>query len=251
MTSKERNDFEKKLRTNYQSQMSDNPLHSKFSNEEIIDANKKEYMENEKVVHSSCLHSNPDVYLDIYKGIDLSKMTLCGTCLRVKVERSHHCRQCQKCILKMDHHCPWLANCIGFYNLKSFILLQFYGICSCLLVALTYWESVIDYNMNYDSNVAECWFCISIYILNIGLLSFLLWLDMVNWSNLLSGMTVIENSERKRFPSTKSVNIYDMGAYRNFTNVFGKNPLVWWLPFFNNTDGNGYVFETNTNNFKI
>ena len=64
-------------------------------------------------------------------------------------------------------------------------------------------------------------------------------------------MTVIENSERKRFPSTKSVNIYDMGAYRNFTNVFGKNPLVWWLPFFNNTDGNGYVFETNTNNFKI
>ena len=112
-------------------------------------------------------------------------------------------------------------------------------------------ESVIDYNMNYDSNVAECWFCISIYILNIGLLSFLLWLDMVNWSNLLSGMTVIENSERKRFPSTKSVNIYDMGAYRNFTNVFGKNPLVWWLPFFNNTDGNGYVFETNTNNFKI
>ena len=159
--------------------MSDNPLHSKFSNEEIIDANKKEYMENEKVVHSSCLHSNPDVYLDIYKGIDLSKMTLCGTCLRVKVERSHHCRQCQKCILKMDHHCPRLANCIGFYNLKSFILLQFYGICSCLLVALTYWESVIDYNMNYDSNVAECWFCISIYILNIGLLSFLLWLDMV------------------------------------------------------------------------
>ena len=86
---------------------------------------------------------------------------------------------------------------------------------------------------------------------NIGLLSFLLWLDMVNWSNLLSGMTVIENSERKRFPSTKSVNIYDMGAYRNFTNVFGKNPLVWWLPFFNNTDGNGYVFETNTKNLKI
>ena len=82
-------------------------------------------MENEKVVHSSCLHSNPDVYLDIYKGIDLSKMTLCGTCLRVKVERSHHCRQCQKCILKMDHHCPWLANCIGFCDLKSFILLQF------------------------------------------------------------------------------------------------------------------------------
>ena len=88
------------------------------------------------------------------------------------------------------------------------------------------------YNMNYDSIVAECWFCISIYILNIGLLSFLLWLDMVNWSNLLSGMTVIENSERKRFPSTKSVNIYDMGAYRNFTNVFGKKPSCVVVAFF-------------------
>jgi hypothetical protein len=64
-------------------------------------------------------------------------------------------------------------------------------------------------------------------------------------------MTVIENSERKRFPSTKMNNIYDMGAYRNFTNVFGTNPLVWFIPFFANKNGSGYVFETNTNGFKI
>ena len=250
MTSNERNDFQKKLRMNYQDKLREDPLHMKYSNEEIIDSNKRNYMETNNQM-TSCVHSNTDVYLDIYKGIDITKMTLCGTCLRVKVERSHHCRQCQKCVLKMDHHCPWLANCIGFNNLKAFILLQFYGILACSLVAFTYWESIIDYNKNYETNVIECWFTLSVYLLNFGLLSFLLWLAAVNWTNLYYGMTVIENSERKRFPSTKSVNIYDMGPYRNFTNVFGRNPLVWWLPFFSNKNGNGYVFETNTNNFRI
>ena len=250
MTSNERNDFQKKLRMNYQDKLREDPLHMKYSNEEIIDSNKRNYMETNNQM-TSCVHSNTDVYLDIYKGIDITKMTLCGTCLRVKVERSHHCRQCQKCVLKMDHHCPWLANCIGFNNLKAFILLQFYGILACSLVAFTYWESIIDYNKNYETNVIECWFTLSVYLLNFGLLSFLLWLAAVNWTNLYYGMTVIENSERKRFPSTKSVNIYDMGPYRNFTNVFGRNPFVWWLPFFNNKNGNGYVFETNTNNFRI
>ena len=250
MTSNERNDFQKKLRMNYQDKLRDDPLHMKYSNEEIIDSNKRNYMETNNQM-TSCVHSNTDVYLDIYKGIDITKMTLCGTCLRVKVERSHHCRQCQKCVLKMDHHCPWLANCIAFNNLKAFILLQFYGILACSLVAFTYWESIIDYNKNYETNVIECWFTLSVYLLNFGLLSFLLWLAAVNWTNLYYGMTVIENSERKRFPSTKSVNIYDMGPYRNFTNVFGRNPFVWWLPFFSNKNGNGYVFETNTNNFRI
>lgn len=249
LTATEREKINKKLRDNYQDKMKDDPMHLQFSNEEIIDANKKEYNNNPKPC-KSCT-GNPDVYLDIYKGIDLSKMTLCGTCLRIKVERSHHCRQCQKCVLKMDHHCPWLANCIGFGNLKAFILLQFYGVCACSLVAFTYWESVIDYNLDYQTNIAQCWFTISIYLLNIGLLSFLLWLCLINWSNLFQGMTVIENSERKRFPSTKTTNVYDMGAYRNFTNVFGRNPLLWFIPFFHNKDGNGYVFETNNNDFKM
>ena len=44
MTSNERNDFQKKLRMNYQDKLRDDPLHMKYSNEEIIDSNKRNYM---------------------------------------------------------------------------------------------------------------------------------------------------------------------------------------------------------------
>ncbi len=250
LTSGEKSQLQKTLKKNFADKMKDEPLNLKFTNEEIIENNKRSYMENTNIPETPSCGANTDIYLDIYKGVDITKMTFCGTCLRLKVERSHHCRQCQKCILKMDHHCPWLANCIGFNNLKSFLLIQFYGILCCSIVALSYWESIVNYNMNYDSSIAQCWFVISVYLLNLGLLSFLLWLCYINWTNLFKGMTVIENSERQRFPSSKTKNIYDMGPYRNFTNVFGRNPLVWFIPFFHNKNGNGYVFETN-NNFYI
>ena len=74
-----------------------------------------------------------------------------------------------------------------------------YGMLSCLLVAFSYWESVVNYNMDFHTNVAQCWFSLTIYLINIGLFAFLMWLCLVNWTNLFNGMTVIENSERKRF----------------------------------------------------
>ncbi len=62
----------------------------------------------------------------------------------------------------------------------------------------------------------------------------------MNWKILFLGQTKIEAVERKRFPS-KIKNKYDIGYYRNFTNIFGNNPLFWFIPFFPN--GNGFVFE--------
>ena len=92
-----------------------------------------------------------DEVLDVYNGIDLTKTNLCGSCLRLKVERSHHCRQCGRCILKMDHHCPWVANCIGFYNYKAFCLIHMWGLLGSGLIAATLWEVLINYNLNYYS----------------------------------------------------------------------------------------------------
>lgn len=217
-----------------------------YTNEDIFNKNKKEYMEEyNRHINSYCYNTKEDIFIDIYNGIDLTKTNLCGTCLRLKVERSHHCRQCGRCILKMDHHCPWLANCIGFNNYKSFCLTHLYGVICTTIIAITYWEVIINYNLNYYSNILQCWYVIFIYISNLGLLGFLMWLLLVNINLTFTGQTVIEQSDRERFPSSRSKNIYDMGWRRNFTNIFGRNPLLWFIPFYYNDKGKGLVFETN------
>jgi hypothetical protein len=185
--------------------------------------------------------------IDIFKHFlnqELGKSMLCGTCLRKKIERSHHCRMCGKCVLKMDHHCPWLANCIGFRNYKYFLLIHFYGIIACLIITFTYWEAAINYQFNDDSSIAICWFSSFVYFCNFGLFAFLLWLFIVNWKLVFKNATVIENADKERFPSTKSVNIYDLGCYANFCAVFGENPLVWFMPFGANYSGEGLVYPT-------
>jgi len=197
-----------------------------------------------------CAHTNLEVeeksddLFKVFEGVDVGKAILCGTCLRWKAERSHHCRMCGRCVLKMDHHCPWLANCIGFRNYKYFCLIHLYGVIATLTIALTYWEVIVNHNLNYDSNFWNILFYSFIYITNLSLFVFTIWLFYSNWKLVLQGLTVIENSDRERFPS-KTSNIYNLGWYKNFTTVFGNNFLVWFIPFFANYTGNGIVFETN------
>jgi len=212
-------------------------LKKQYKEEKPLDLQDKD-KESDKLI-------NPLEYEDIYdnfKGIDMVRLPLCNSCLRWKVERSHHCRQCGKCILKMDHHCPWLANCIGFRNYKYFCLIHIHGIIGSIFILVTFWEAVVAYSHG-SSPIWEESFIIFVYICNIGLLGFLLWLFIFNVNLIYTGQTVIEQSDRERFPSSKPENIYDLGIYRNFTTVFGRNPLFWFIPFFANYEGEGIVFE--------
>jgi len=196
---------------------------------------------NRKIRSSTLTHQEISEY---YQSIDLSKAHLCSTCLRLKIERSHHCRQCGKCVLKMDHHCPWLANCIGFRNYKYFLLIQFYGVILSLIILLTFWETLIGYNIRDDTNIFNCWLVLFIYFCNLGLFGFVLWMTLINWTLMINGSTVIENSDRERFPLNKNINIYDLGYFKNFLVVFGKNPFFWFLPFCANTKGEGVIYNT-------
>jgi hypothetical protein len=188
------------------------------------------------------LKEDNDVF-EILKTIEFSKGPYCGTCVRYKVERSHHCRQCGKCVLKMDHHCPWLANCIGFNNYKYFCLIHFYGLLATSVINFSYWEAVVNYNMDYNTSLGMIWFVIFILFCNLGLSGFLLWLFVVNWGLIVNGETIIEQADRERFPASKGVNVYDLGAYQNFKTVFGENILLWFVPFYINDTGKGMVYE--------
>lgn len=184
-----------------------------------------------------------DDIFDNFLIIDLTKAVLCNTCMRYKVERTHHCRICGKCVLKMDHHCPWLANCIGFNNHKFFLLIQFYGFLASSIILLTYWK-VIYYNFNIEStSLLKCWYSLFVYSCNLCLFLFLLWLILVNWKLVFFNLTIIENSDKERFPNSKALNIYDLGKYKNFCSVFGGNPLLWLLPIQSNIKGKGIIYE--------
>ncbi len=189
---------------------------------------------------------NYDDVFENFRGIDFNKLILCTTCLRWKVERSHHCKHCGKCVLKMDHHCPWLANCIGFRNYKFFCLTIFYGFISSLMIFLTFWEVVVEINMNYEASVLKCTLCTLTFICNFGLLAFLSWLFYSNWTLLFTNQTTIEKCDKERFATTgiKSYNYFDQGCYRNFTSVFGSNPLFWLFPLAANYKGEGVIFDS-------
>jgi palmitoyltransferase ZDHHC2/15/20 len=69
-------------------------------------------------------HDDPTVYPSI-------SFTFCTKCKIWRPPRCHHCSTCGRCVLKMDHHCPWVNNCIGYNNLRYFILALSYLTIGC------------------------------------------------------------------------------------------------------------------------
>jgi DHHC palmitoyltransferase len=57
--------------------------------------------------------------------------SFCDKCDALRPPRCHHCRICNRCILQYDHHCVWLNNCVGYNNVRSFVLLLVYLTLGC------------------------------------------------------------------------------------------------------------------------
>jgi DHHC palmitoyltransferase len=57
--------------------------------------------------------------------------SFCEKCEAIRPPRCHHCRICNRCILQFDHHCVWLNNCVGYSNVRSFILALVYLTFGC------------------------------------------------------------------------------------------------------------------------
>ncbi|CDJ65838.1 zinc finger DHHC domain-containing protein, putative [Eimeria necatrix] len=172
----------------------------------------------------------------------------CGVC---KPDRTHHCRVCRCCILRMDHHCPWLANCVGWGNHKYFMLLLLYGTLTCLFVGGTMIESLVRVVGEPKTDFGELFALLLGSILDLFLFAVLFLFGLFHLYLLAKGMTTIEFCEKRlrRTDAQPPADIWNLGFWRNFNEVFGYNPLLWFLPIDNRRgDGKHFLISRSASN---
>lgn len=168
----------------------------------------------------------------------------CAKCNGLKPNRTHHCSMCGHCCLKMDHHCPWIANCVGHYNQKYFILFlmwaclgtacpglvrsarSFAHSLGCIVYiagvgtdALKVFE--VRQKESFAFDVMSLFAVLSSVAFAISLLGFV----SFHLHLVLSNQTTLEFGFIRR-----GENVFDLGRRRNFESVFGSRRLLWLLP---------------------
>lgn len=169
-----------------------------------------------------------------YMGDETKRRRYCKMCNVWKPDRTHHCSICNRCILNMDHHCPWINNCVGFYNRKFFIQLLCYVYVILLFVAFTTIPEFIRRIVSLtrpDIEHSYLWIflfiVVSMMLLQaIGLLCTLTNFIKFHMKLVLENYTTIENLEREEGARSK----FDIGQRRNWEQVFGSAPWLWWCP---------------------
>lgn len=68
-----------------------------------------------------------------------------------KPERTHHDSLMGHCVLRMDHYCVWLANSVGLFNYKAFLLFLFYTFLACLVASCMLLGDVLRFFRGLDS----------------------------------------------------------------------------------------------------
>ncbi|XP_077486697.1 palmitoyltransferase ZDHHC20-B-like [Amblyomma americanum] len=164
----------------------------------------------------------------------------CGSCGRIKPDRTHHCSWCGRCVPKMDHHCPWFNNCVSFTTQKSFLLTLVYG---SLLAAFTATTSVVHAVMS--------WFSLGFSLATLsvsGLVAAGVYLSFGlgcffsrHLDHLLRNITTLENMRATVFRDPDDS--FDIGRTKNIVQVFGATKWLWALPVFT-TPGDGVRFPT-------
>ncbi|CAG8433972.1 2558_t:CDS:2 [Diversispora eburnea] len=146
-----------------------------------------------------------------------------------KPERAHHCSVCKKCVLKFDHHCPWIANCVGHYNHRYFVLFMTYLVIGCFYFALVGWNeflSCLDIDSEWEWWMPRPYMALSFLLaiaIGIALGGMCLW----HYYLILTAQTTVEfynNSYAKSAAKSKGE------VYKNPYNL---GPLINLCQFFN------------------
>jgi len=174
----------------------------------------------------------------------------CTKCRVFKPDRTHHCEVLNKCVLKMDHFCPWMANTIGFFNYKYFVLFLFYSWVYTIFCPIAYsYPAILILTGSQSiaapaSNVTlpEMDFGLkmsSIICCGVALLFFLMlcYFGGFHFFLVFNNKTTIEQMEKR-----KGSAMFNLGKRKNFESVMGTKRLFWFLPTYRTVEGNGLTY---------
>jgi len=228
---------------------------------------------------SSCTSDNQIFYI-VNQRTDKNDVRYCPTCKKFKPDRTHHCKFCGVCVLKQDHHCPWVGTCIGFRNYKYFTCMIFYGllnsayfnyIFSDVIRFLILEEKQLSYELVifFITYFFMIMVMIALFIFNI----FHFWITVKNFTTHEFVTQVVRKKGKNFFgggtpytPLPASENLYhlpsvsmdrmnqisqfDISPWENWKQVYGSNPLLWFLPINCHIDNsqwnNGINFKQNS-----
>ena len=131
----------------------------------------------------------------------------------------------------MDRHYPWVANCIGFSNYKYFMNMLFYTTFVVWFAVATTTKLIQEVLNTETIDYKIAYYLLTSYLLAVvlgivvtGFFFFHLWLISKQY-------TTIEFCEKRSDgDSNFKTSPYNVGIFRNFQCVLGKNVLIWLLP---------------------
>lgn len=175
---------------------------------------------------------------------DHARPRYCRKCEAWKPERAHHCSVCNQCVLRMDHHCVWIANCVGVYNTKAFLLFMTYTAAACLVSgAMLVPKFVRSLSGTVEEeDPVEIALVLFVFILDVAFAISILGFLVMHVGLVVKNITTIEMYEKIRTTPWR----YDKGKRKNFEEVFGRKKWYWMLPLYDREDKAklvGYMLE--------
>ena len=157
-------------------------------------------------------------------------LRFCSREKKWKPERTHFCSAIGHNVLKMDHYCPWLANCVGYFNHKFFMLFIVYASIASGWTTISVAQLLAMSSAGYLAK-SQALSAAQIFFLSEGLcISSLISLILTPFAGFHVWLVARNQTTLEYCEKANANTSYDFGIFFNFAQVFGYNPLFWLLP---------------------
>lgn len=167
----------------------------------------------------------------------------CQGCSLYKPDRCHHSSSTNRCVLKMDHYCHWVANDVGFFNYKFFVLTLLYSCLVLIFLCITLVSTPRNFIVDSNVGFVKVFFTVLGTALSFFLLALVLPFFIFHVWLVITNSTTIEFCEKRRAGREHP---YDLGLAGNLKQALGDQPLLWLIPV-GGPSGNGLEFPRRHN----